>query len=168
MYRAALLVSAAVAQRYAETKLQNLTGYTMTRRLFNVSLLLDIPRQSRRIALSMATGSIILGLAFVQPTQAATFTCTAGDVHCLIASINQANGNGQANTIHLADGTYTLTMPIGGPFLPNGLPEITSTLTILGENAATVIIERDATAPAFRILSVAASGDLTIQGLTAT
>src|SRR5262245_50663827 len=131
----------------------------MTRRLFNVSLLLDIPRQSRRIALGIiATTSIILGLAIVQPVHAATFTCAAGDVHCLISSINQANGNGQTNTIQLADGTYTLTMPFGGPFGPSGLPEITSTLTISGENAATVIIET----PGFRILSVAASGDLTI------
>jgi hypothetical protein len=87
----------------------------------------------------------------------------------LITSINQANGNGQTNTIQLADGTYTLTMPIGGPSGPIGLPEITSTLTILGGNAATVIIERDATAPNFGgILSVAASGDLTIQRVTLT
>src|SRR5262245_49509308 len=128
----------------------------MTRRLFS-SFLLDIRRRHfGRIALGIiATTSIILGLAIVQPVQAATFTCAAGDVHCLITSINQSNGNGETNTIQLADGTYTL----GGPSGPTGLPEITSTLTILGENAATVIIERDAAAPGFRILSVATSGD---------
>src|SRR5215470_16138982 len=139
----------------------------MTRQLFS-SFLMDIRRYHfGRIALGIiAATSIILGLAIVQPVQAATFACTAGDVQCLIASINQANGNSQTNTIQLANGTYTLTMPIGGPSGPSGLPQITSTLTILGGNAATVIIERDAAAPDFRILSVAASGDLTIQGVT--
>src|SRR5262249_39415530 len=123
----------------------------MTRRRFSGSFLPGTPRQSGWIALGIiATTSAVLGLAIVQPVQADTFPCTAGNVNCLITSINQANGNKQTNTIQLAGGTpYTLMMPIdGGP----GLPEITSTLTILGENATTVIIERDATAPAFPIL----------------
>jgi len=139
----------------------------MTRRLFS-SFLLNIRRNHfGRIALGIiATTSVVLALGIVQPVQAATFTCTGGDVHCLITSINQANGNGEANTIHLDDGTYTLTMPFGGPSGPTGLPEITSTLTILGGDAAAVIIERDATAPFSLILSVAANGDLTIQGVT--
>jgi hypothetical protein len=46
-----------------------------------------------------------LGLAMVQPVQAATFTCSAGDVQCLIIAINHANANGlPQNTIRLEAG----------------------------------------------------------------
>ena len=91
----------------------------MTRRRFSGSFLLGTPRQSRWIALAIiATTTVVLVLAIPQPVQAAVFACTAGDVQCLIASINQANGNSQTNTIQLANGTYTLTMPIGGPSGP--------------------------------------------------
>src|SRR5262249_26777544 len=142
-------------------KRQNLTRCTMTRRLLNVSLLLRVPRQSRRIALGVtATASVVLRLAIVQPIQAATFTCTAGDVHCLIQEINQANSNGQPqNTILLEAGTYTLTNIDNDTDEPNGLPSITSTLTIAADKTAT--IARDPNALGFRLMHVGASGRLT-------
>jgi len=72
--------------------------------------------------------AIIFALAFVDPTQAATFTCASSDVACLIAAINTANGNGQDNTIMLAAGTYNLTL-VNNDFLgANGLPRITIAL----------------------------------------
>jgi hypothetical protein len=106
-----------------------------------------------------------LGLALVLPRggQAKTFRCSAGDVPCLIAAINEANANGEANTIRLAAGTYTLTAPDNPQ---NGLPMITSPLTITGRRAETTIIERDASAPRFRLLQVAQAGTLTLKRLT--
>ena len=106
-----------------------------------------------------------LGLALALPlsVQAKTFRCSAGDVPCLIDAINAANANGDANTIRLAAGTYTLTVPDNPR---NGLPVITSPLSITGRGADTTIIERDASAPPFRILAVAAAGTLTLKRLT--
>ena len=110
-----------------------------------------------------------LGLALALPlsVQAKTFRCSAGDVACLIDAINAANANGEANTLRLAAGTYTLTAADNGPpGAANGLPVITSPLTITGRGADTTIIERDASAEAFRILEVAPAGTLTLKRLT--
>ena len=106
-----------------------------------------------------------LGLALGLPlsVQAETFRCDAGDVQCLIDAINTANANGDANTIRLAAGTYTLTVPDNPE---NGLPVITSPLTLTGRGADNTSIERDASAPRFRILQVATTGTLTLKRLT--
>ena len=112
---------------------------------------------------------VVLGLALALPlsVQAKTFHCGAGDVPCLIAAINTANANGETNTIRLAAGTYTLTAVDNGSFSnANGLPVITSPLTITGRRADNTSIERDASAPRFRILRVAAAGTLTLKWLT--
>jgi hypothetical protein len=110
---------------------------------------------------------LIGALGLAQPLQAAEFTCASGDVACLINAINQANANGEANRITLRRGTYGLTAVDNGtePDV-NGLPVITSALTITGQGAETTIIERDTSAPLFRILRVAAAGTLTLQRLT--
>ena len=100
--------------------------------------------------------------------QAAEFTCAGGDVTCLIAAINAANANGEANTITLAVGTYTLTAVDNETAGPNGLPSITSTMTIQGAGAETTIIERAVSAPAFRLLYIGPDGGLTLEGLTLT
>src|SRR5215468_3991406 len=52
-----------------------------------------------RLAIGSALGLLV---ALVQPIQAKTFSCGAGDVACLINAINEANANGQTNTIRLA------------------------------------------------------------------
>ena len=116
----------------------------------------------RSIALGAALG---LALALPLSVQAKTFRCRAGDVPCLIAAINQANANGEQNTIRLVAGTYTLTAPDNPG---NGLPVITSSLTITGGGADTTIIERVASAPGpgFRILDVATTGTLTLTRVT--
>src|SRR5215510_607510 len=71
-------------------------------------------------------------LALPLPVLATTFHCGAGDVPCLIDAINEANANGTKNTIRLDAGTYTLTAVDNTPNNPNGLPSVTSTLTIRG------------------------------------
>jgi len=112
---------------------------------------------------------IALGLALAHPAvvQAKTFQCSAGDVRCLIDAITTANANGTENTIRLGAGTYTLTAVDNGTFSnTNGLPVITSMLTITGQGAETTIIERDAHALGFRLLQVATAGNLTLKGLT--
>jgi hypothetical protein len=106
-----------------------------------------------------------LGLALVIPfqVQAKTFHCGAMDVACLIASINEANANGKRNTIRLEVGTYTLDNSADGA---NGLPSVTSVLTIRGKGSAATIIERAATAPLFRLFHTAATGHMRLEHLT--
>jgi hypothetical protein len=105
---------------------------------------------------------LIGALGLAQPLRAAEFTCASGDVTCLIDAINKANANGKANRITLRRGTYTLTVVDNDA---NGLPVITSALTITGQGAETTIIERGSVV-LFRILSVAPAGTLTLQRLT--
>ena len=98
--------------------------------------------------------------------QAAEFSCAASDVACLIDAITTANANGEGNTITLAAGTYTLTAVDHDTEGPTGLPAITSALTLRGSGAQSTIIERAASTPRFRLLHVAATGLLTLEGLT--
>ena len=99
---------------------------------------------------------------------AAILPCPAGDVACLIEAIHTANGNGEDNTIVLVAGTYTLTTVDHDTDGPNGLPSITSPLTIEGAGMETTVIERGAFATPFRLLYVTAAGTLTLNGLTIT
>ena len=99
-------------------------------------------------------------------SEAADFSCAGGDVPCLVAAIHQANANGQANTIRLAAGVYTLTAVNNQADGPNGLPSVASTLTITGDAADVTSIARDAAAPFFRILHVALGAVLTLRGVT--
>jgi hypothetical protein len=105
-----------------------------------------------------------LGLA--RPGFAAVLECPSGDVPCLIAAINAANANGEVNTIRLATGAYTLTAADNDTDGPNGLPSITSALTIAGAGAGNTSIERETTAPAFRLVHVGQAGLLKLEGLT--
>src|SRR4030095_13444064 len=107
---------------------------------------------------------IIASIGAGGPVHAAEFSC--GNVTCLIAKINEANTNADADTINLDPGTYTLTSIDNSTNGPNGLPIITSDITINGEDAVTKIIERDPVATFFfRIFAVAVSGKLTLNGL---
>jgi len=115
----------------------------------------------------MAYGVLLLSLVSLAPlSQAADFACASGDVACLIDAINQANANGEANTITLEAGTYTLTAVDNDTDGLNGLPSVTGTVTIKGAGDDTTSLERDASAPAFRLVHVAAPGTLTLEGLT--
>jgi len=104
-------------------------------------------------------------------SRAADFTCTAGDRICLIDAIKQANANGEANTLTLDVGVYTLGVVDNETDGPNGLPSITSPLTITGAGAHSTIIEREggpesSSAGIFRVVHVAAAGELTLSGVT--
>ena len=123
--------------------------------------------------------SLVLLLSIV-PAHAEIFNIPSGDVTALIAAINAANSNGKKNRIILEKGTYTLTVvdnvgpccapaPGGGA---NGLPLISSVLTIQGAGAGFTSIVRhserlgDRNAPSFRIFSVTAAGALTLDRVT--
>src|SRR5262245_33974047 len=121
----------------------------------------------------------LFALALSPAIQAAEFSCPSfmlvGDVDCLIRNINMANTNGQANTITLESGNYILTTNEGG-LLPdgfNGLPSITSTLTIKGQgpngpNSTTIsraLGTPSMPTPDFRIFHVADEASLTLTGL---
>jgi hypothetical protein len=117
----------------------------------------------RSIALVAAFG---LALAIPSRVQAKAFHCDAGDTPCLIAAITEANANGHKNRIFLGAGTYTLTVIDNDTAGPNGLPSITGSLEIKGAGPNTTTIERDASARPFRLIRVAATGHLTLEGLT--
>jgi hypothetical protein len=103
-----------------------------------------------------ATGGLGVG-------RAATIPVGAGDVLGLIAAITTANGNGVADVIDLAGGFYDITASddttADGP---NGLPVITSDITINGHGATV----RRTGAPAFRIVEVGSGGLLTLSAVT--
>ena len=110
---------------------------------------------------------VALGVLGMQPTvQAAVFNIPCGNVAALIAAINTANANGQNDTINLPACTYVLTKAQNNTDGPNGLPSITSQITIKGAGATRTIIERSLGAPPFRLVHVAPSGKLTLQGVT--
>ncbi|MER6319966.1 right-handed parallel beta-helix repeat-containing protein [Streptomyces sp. NPDC001581] len=83
----------------------------------------------------------------------------------LRTAITQANAAPGPNTLLLAPGcTYTLTAPDNGP---NGLPLITSDITITGSLLGTQNVIRRQSATDFRILAVEGpNGRLTLNNLT--
>src|SRR6516225_9744730 len=98
-------------------------------------------------------------------TVPAVFNVGAGDVATLIADINTANSNGQSNIINLTQSTYTLTTINNFWYGPDGLPAISSNLTINGNGAT---IQRASFADNFRLFYVSggfdglAAGNLTL------
>jgi hypothetical protein len=126
----------------------------------------DIDRAGRRGRLLAL--AVLLCLGSAPPLgHAAVFRCEAGDVACLIRAIRVANGLGRfgkPSIIHL-EGTYTLTRVHNQHDGPNGLPSITGSLTIQGAGVQSTILERAPDAPPFRLLHIAPTGDLTLEGL---
>src|SRR5262245_4587411 len=67
---------------------------------------------------------IMVSIVAVGSVHAADFFCAGADAACLIAAINEANTNGQENTISLDSGEYvTEPINVNGPF----------SLTIMGQ-----------------------------------
>ena len=102
------------------------------------------------IWLTLASG-LTLGLSFGGPVQAATLTVTktadTADGNCdadcsLREAILAANASPGADTIHLPNGTYTLSI-VGGDedASATGDLDITDDLTIIGVSAANTIID---------------------------
>jgi hypothetical protein len=109
---------------------------------------------------------LVVAVGLARPANAALFVCASGDVPCLVAAINTSNANGEVNLIRLDSGTYTLTAVNNDTDGSNGLPSITSPLTIGGNGSGNTIIERAATAPLFRVFHVGQSGSLNLEDLT--
>ncbi len=106
-------------------------------------------------------------------TVPAVFNVAAGDVGTLIADMNQANSNGQSNIINLTAGTYDLTAVDNNWYGPNGLPAITSNLTINGNGAVLVRDSSLGQNTPFRLLYVSGgltpnmpAGSLTLEDIT--
>jgi hypothetical protein len=111
--------------------------------------------------------AVMLALTFAHPAQARTITCGAEDIQCLVSAVADANANGRPrNTIRLAPGTYTLRDVDNDTNGPNGLPSITSTLTIEVAGSGAATLGRASGAPRFRLLHVGAGGQLTLRGAT--
>jgi hypothetical protein len=134
-----------------------------------------IHRRRGTILLALLVAVLFAGLVrgIVPPqAHAASFDLTGscpggvGDVAALIAAINTANSNGEADVITLAAGcVYTLTSVDNTTDGDNGLPVISSEITLTGNGAT---IQRDSVTPApdFRIFYVGSSGNLTLNDLT--
>ena len=116
-------------------------------------------RVQRQWKASLAGAALALALLNA-PAHAAAYT--ANDAASLIAAINNANADPAPDTITLT-GDVTLTAADNGDTGPNGLPVITSVITLEGAGHT---LARDATAPAFRLLAVKSTGDLTLNTLT--
>lgn len=108
-------------------------------------------------------------LAGVCPAAAATFVVADGDVGSLIAAIADANDEGTypgSDSIDLAnDGTYTLTGINNFTEGANGLPSITSDVTILG-GGSTIQRSTASGVPPFRLFHVAGGGTLRLTEVT--
>ena len=111
----------------------------------------------------IACAIVVVGL--LSRAEAAVFNIPAGNV-ALINAIKAANANHEDNTITLAAGTYSLTALDNMADGPNGLPSIAGTLTLHGAGPETTVLARADNAPEFRIVHVAATGILTLDGLT--
>ena len=122
------------------------------------------------IGLLLAT-LLLFGIVIACDLTSTTVDCNVPD---LITAINNANSNPSASTLELASAcVYTLTAvdntatsSFGSStfeYGDNGLPQISTPITING-NGATIV--RASGAPDFRIFFVAETGSLTINDLT--
>lgn len=123
------------------------------------------PRRSKYLlTVMMLTAMAIIGSSRLE---AAEFFILApggiGDVAGLIDAINQANINQEPDTIVLEAGNYILTSPWHGS---TGLPDIRSSIRIVGLNASSTIIERQKSSIPFRILKILGIGSLSLENIS--
>ncbi|MCX5378076.1 hypothetical protein [Streptomyces sp. NBC_00091] len=122
-----------------------------------------------RLVLACSSAVASLGLCataapvLAAPAHAVPLNVTVGcsNTAALITAVQQVNANPDGGTIHLAE---RCTYPFLDDFANSGnaLPVITGKVTIKGEDSTLI---RSASAP-FRLIEVAASGQLTLKGLT--
>ncbi|GJQ59124.1 MAG: hypothetical protein D8M57_04885 [Candidatus Scalindua sp. AMX11] len=120
------------------------------------------------VSVCVAIFSIAFFMALPHTIYGVVFTVPAGNVDALIKAIDAANANDEGDIINLEAGTYNI-MQINnnGTNGANGLPIITSSITITGAGAFTTIIQKgNRNEPFFRIIEVDFPGDLLIEGLT--
>ncbi|HKH21430.1 MAG TPA: hypothetical protein VKB53_11220, partial [Gammaproteobacteria bacterium] len=134
-----------------------------------------LPRRMRR-SLQRQWKRSLAGLALLlalgqAPALAATIN--VGGTCTLVRAINAANNDTRANgRCAKGSGADRIVLPSGSTQRlttvnngDNGLPTIRSTITIVGNNST---IRRAPTAPEFRLLYVAETGNLTLNRLTIT
>jgi len=115
------------------------------------------------ITLALTTSVLSLGVARSASASVLSVACNAS---ALVAAIHSANTNGAANTLVLAtDCTYRLRAIDNDHRGPNGLPVITSAMTIVG-NGTVIKRSRNPATPPFRLFFVDTTGELTLQDLT--
>ncbi|MGH7885920.1 MAG: IPTL-CTERM sorting domain-containing protein [Thermodesulfobacteriota bacterium] len=116
---------------------------------------------------SLAGVALLLALG-ASPATANDFNVGGGNVAALIQAINDANdeaANPGADTIILDGSTFTLTEINNNTLGNNGLPVITSEIIIEG-NGGTIHRSSAGGTPAFRIIAINGSGDLTLNETT--
>jgi hypothetical protein len=111
--------------------------------------------------------ALVLTVGIPSVASAAVFFCGSGDVFCVIGSIRSANEGRGADTIILQAGTYTFTAVDNavdsGSSGGNALPSITGRVTIRGAGADATILDGGGLV---RLLHIAATGRVTVQGVT--
>ena len=128
----------------------------------------QLQRQWRR---SLSAIALLLALGQA-PALAATINVDG--TNCTLAeAIRSANTNTAVGGCTKGSGADTIVLPIGSTqsltavdnttLGPTGLPVIRSTVTLQGRNST---IRRESSAPEFRILAVASSGNLTLHSTT--
>jgi hypothetical protein len=135
-----------------------------------------LPRRVRRtlerhFSLPLAKLALLLAL-WQAPAWAATINVD-GTTCTLINAIVAANtdtatgsctaGSGDDTLLLTASSTMTLNAVNNNTDGPNGLPVVSSTITIAGQGST---VQRDGSGPSFRLLNVGSAGNLTIQDLT--
>jgi hypothetical protein len=115
---------------------------------------------------SLRALAVILVIPWIlTPVHAAD--CSSGDVTCLIAAINEANGMPGGHTITLDPGIYTLQIVDNTTDGPNGLPSIIGSIQIQASaDDPPTVIQRAQGAQGFRIFHISAAGELTLEGIT--
>ncbi|KOY56466.1 hypothetical protein [Streptomyces sp. XY332] len=113
--------------------------------------------------LGLVAGALVAVPAPAAHAATVQVRCSVPD---LVAAINAANGSPGPDTLQLARNcTYKLTSP--DPVNPgNGLPVITSEITVEGRGATIRREERGSMVPKFRILFVGPTGNLTLTRTT--
>ena len=112
--------------------------------------------------LAVVAATISASVLWPMAAQAAV-ACTET---ALVQAINAANAAGGGNVVLTPGCTYTLTAAHGiGANGPDGLPIITTVITLTGNNN---VITRSAAllTPAFRIAEVSSTGNLTLKSVT--
>ena len=106
---------------------------------------------------------LFLSISVPKNALAETFSVAPEDTPGLITAINQANSNSGSDEINLASvSTYELTTVNNDTYSKNGLPVVTSDITINGNGS---IILRNSTEK-FRILALVNPGILTLNDIT--
>lgn len=128
------------------------------------------PQKRTRLFISLllilALSAVVTGPAFAATFNLGCHADPAVNGANLANTIASANANGQADIITLTGGcTYMLTSVNNSTNGDNGLPVITSPISIEGNGA---LITRSVSAPAFRIFYVSATGNLSLNNVTIT